>query len=82
MLFLTHTSFSLKSVVKVDTGWLVTVKERVPTTETARQESGRDQHRLVHVSRTSRGESNSVHLDSMLNINLNKKLVLAQRHFH
>ena len=81
VLFLTHTSFSLKSVVKVDTGWLVTVKERVPTTETARQESGREQHRLVHVSRASGGGSNSVHLDSVSNVNIYKKLVLAQRYF-
>ena len=82
VLFLIHTSFSLKSVVKVDTGWLVTVKELVPTTETARQESGREQHRLVHVSRAPRGGSNRLHLDSVLNVNLDKKLVLAQRHFH
>ena len=82
VLFLTHISFSLKSVVKVDTGWLVTVKERAPTTETARQESGREQHRLVHVSRAPRGGSNRLHLDSVLNVSLYKKLVLAQRHFH
>ena len=72
VLFLIHTSFSLKSVVKVDTGWLVTVKELVPTTETVRQESGREQHRLVHVSRASRGGSNSVHLDSVLNVKLRR----------